>query len=127
MLQGLREPGGRSAFVRYLSQLAGHPSSDAVLAAIAATLAWGPLMRKRVSRLTVECLPGWLRLLATMLGASVEAARHERERFCGLAQAAVVGSLSITEVAYHGLLRAAPKPRDLAALQTLIGLLLSNG
>jgi len=45
-------------FIRYLEGLDGHPSADAVLAAIIATLAWGPLMRKRVSRLTVETCHG---------------------------------------------------------------------
>ncbi|MBI5721447.1 MAG: CoA-binding protein [Burkholderiales bacterium] len=127
MLVGLGERGARSVFVRYLSRLVGHPSSDAVLAAISATLAWGPLMRKRVSRLTAESLPGWLRLFGTMLGASVEAARHEKGRFCGVQQAALLGRLSATELAYRALLGTAPKPRDLLALQTLIGLLLSNG
>ena len=42
----------KSVFVRYLQSLDGHPSADAVLAAITTTLAWGPLMRKRVSRMT---------------------------------------------------------------------------
>ena len=77
MLAGLRERGARSAFVRYLESLGGHPTADAVLAAVTATLAWGPLMRKRISRLTVETLPWWMRLFGTLLGASVEADRHE--------------------------------------------------
>ena len=77
MLAGLRERGVRSAFVRYLEGLDGHPTADAVLAAITVTLAWGPLMRKRISRLTVETLPWWMRLFGTLLGASVEADRHE--------------------------------------------------
>jgi hypothetical protein len=84
-------------------------------------------MRKRVSRLTVECLPGWLRLFATMIGASVEAARHEKARFCGVDEKVMLGRLSITEVAYRALLGAEPKASDLNALRTLIGLLLSNG
>ena len=62
MLAGLDARGARSAFVRYLRSLPGHPTADAVLAAIAATLAWGPLMRKRISRQTAESLPWWLRL-----------------------------------------------------------------
>ncbi len=60
-------------FVRYLQSLGGHPTADAVLAAIAATLAWGPLMRKRISRLTAESLPWWMRLFGTLIGASVDA------------------------------------------------------
>jgi hypothetical protein len=127
MLAGLAERGARSVFVRHLQRLGGHPSRSAVLAAIAATLSWGPLMRKRVSRLTVECLPGWLRLMGVMIGASVEAARHEPAAFCGVPAAVLLGRASITEVAYRALLGSAPKPRDLLALTTLIGLLLSNG
>ena len=73
MLAGLRARGARSVFVRYLEGLGGHPTADAVLAAITATLAWGPLMRKRISRLTVESLPWWMRLFGTLIGASVEA------------------------------------------------------
>ncbi|HUL65861.1 MAG TPA: CoA-binding protein, partial [Burkholderiaceae bacterium] len=50
MLAGLKARGARSVFVRYLLSLGGHPTADAVLAAICATLVWGPLMRKRMSR-----------------------------------------------------------------------------
>ena len=84
MLVGLRERGGRSAFVRYLESLNGHPTADAVLAAVTVTLAWGPLMRKRVSRRSVENLPWSLKLAGTLLGASVPAERHEAGRFCGV-------------------------------------------
>ena len=68
MLAGLRERGVRSAFMRYLEGLDGHPTADAVLAAITVTLAWGPLMRKRISRITIETLPWWMRLFGTLLG-----------------------------------------------------------
>ena len=73
MLAGLRARGAKSVFVRYVQSLGGHPSADAVLAAISATLAWGPLMRKRISRITADCLPWWLQLFGTMIGASVPA------------------------------------------------------
>ena len=59
MLAGLEARGAKSVFVRYLRSLNGYPTADAVLAAITTTLAWGPLMRKRISRTTAECLPGW--------------------------------------------------------------------
>jgi hypothetical protein len=64
MLAALRARAARSVFVRYLETLGGYPTADVVLAAATTTLAWGPLMRKRVSRLTVESLPWWVRLLA---------------------------------------------------------------
>ncbi len=127
MLDGLRQRGARSVFVRYVESLGGHPSTDAVLAAITTTLGWGPLMRKRVSRLSVECLPAWMQLFGTLLGASVDASRHAPARFCGIDQADLLGRRSLGEVAYVALLHAAPAATDLFAFQTLVGLLLSNG
>lgn len=127
MLDGLRARGTRSVFVRYLEQLGGHPSADAVLAAISTTLGWGPLMRKRVSRLTVECLPAWMQLFGTAIGASVDASRHEATRFCGISEVDLLGARSLTEVACVALLHEQPRAGDLFAFQTLVGLLLSNG
>ena len=127
MLDGLRARGARSVFVRYLERLGGHPSADAVLAAITTTLGWGPLMRKRVSRLTVECLPAWMQLFGTLIGASVDASRHETTRFCGIDEVDLLGRRSLTEVAYVALLHGQPRGGDLFAFQTLVGLLLSNG
>ncbi|HSW03840.1 CoA-binding protein [Aquabacterium sp.] len=127
MLDGLHARGARSVFVRFVESLGGHPSADAVLAAISATLGWGPLMRKRVSRLTVECLPAWLQLFGTLLGASVDASRHQPTRFCGIAEAELLGQRSLGEVAYVALLHAAPGASELFSFQTLVGLLLSNG
>lgn len=127
MLDGLRQRGARSVFVRFVEALGGHPSADAVLAAICATLAWGPLMRKRVSRLTVERLPAWMQLFGTLIGASVEASRHEPTRFCGIAEAELLGRRSIGELACVALLQGTPSTADLFNFQTLVGLLLSNG
>ncbi|ROZ75302.1 CoA-binding protein [Ramlibacter sp. WS9] len=127
MLEGLRVRGARSVFLRFLERLGGHPTADAVLAAITTTLGWGPLMRKRVSRLTVECLPAWMQLFGTSIGASVDASRHEATRFCGISEADLLGARSLTEVACVALLHEQPRPGDLFAFQTLVGLLLSNG
>lgn len=126
MLAGLKARGAKSVFVRYVQSL-GNPSSDAVLAAITTTLAWGPLMRKRVSRLTVETLPWWVRLFGTLIGASVPAERHEQNRFAGVANEDLAGKLSLTEIAYLALLGQLPSAPDRFAFQTLVGLLLSNG
>ncbi|WP_284615120.1 CoA-binding protein [Aquabacterium humicola] len=127
LLEGLRQRGARSVFVRFIEALGGHPSADGVLAAICATLAWGPLQRKRVTRLTAECLPAWLQLFGTLIGASVPAARHEPTRFCGIDEAELLGRRSIGEVAFVALLKSTPNAGDLFAFQTLLGLLLSNG
>jgi succinyl-CoA synthetase alpha subunit len=127
MLAGLQARGARSVPLRWLERLGGHPSTAAVQAAIAATLGWGPLMRKRVSRLSVECVPAWCELFGTMIGASVEAARHEPTRLSGLAEQDILGRLSLTEVAYAALLGQRPDAAQRFAFQTLVGLLLSNG
>jgi hypothetical protein len=127
MLDGLKARGARSVFVRYLESLGGHPTADAVLAAISATLAWGPLMRKRVSRTTAEASPWWIKLFGTLIGASVHADRHEPGRFCGMTAEDVLGQRSLTEIAYVALLGLEPEPANLFAFQTLVGLLLTNG
>jgi hypothetical protein len=128
ILAALHARSVRSVFLRYLEELGGYPTADAVLAAAAATLGWGPLMRKRVSRLTVENLPWWIRLFGTLIGASVPAELHEPDRFCGLSNSELLGARSLTEVACAALLgEAAPNPAHLFVFQTLVGLLLSNG
>ena len=127
MLAGLKARGAQSVFVRYLQSLNGHPTADAVLAAITTTLAWGPLTRKRVSRMTAESLPWWTKLFGALIGASVAADRHEPGRFCGIATEEILGKRSLTETAYVALLGSAPEPANLFAFQTLVGLLLTNG
>jgi succinyl-CoA synthetase alpha subunit len=128
LLAALHARGVRSVFLRYLEELGGYPTADAVLAAAAATLGWGPLMRKRVSRLTVENLPWWVRLFGTLIGASVPAEHHEPDRFCGLPNSELLGARSLTEIACAALLRETSlDPAHLFVFQTLVGLLLSNG
>ncbi len=84
-------------------------------------------MRKRISRHSAESLPAWCRLFGTLIGASVDAKHHEPTRLCGLAEADILGRLSLTEVAYVALLGQRPGEAELFAFQTLVGLLLSNG
>jgi succinyl-CoA synthetase alpha subunit len=127
MLAGLKARGAKSVFVRYLEGLGGQPNADAVLAAICATLAWGPLMRKRISRITAESMPWWTKLAGALIGASVNAERHEADRFCGMTTADILGQHSLTEVTYVALLGLDPAPANLFAFQTLVGLLLTNG
>jgi succinyl-CoA synthetase alpha subunit len=127
MLAGMKARGAKSAFVRYLQSLPGHPTGDAVLAAITTTLAWGPLMRKRVSRLTAESLPWWMRLFGALIGASVPADQHGPDAFCGMEMAEILDRRPISEVAFIALLGLKPKPADLFAFQVLVGLLLTNG
>ncbi|MDP1634979.1 MAG: hypothetical protein Q8L69_09900, partial [Gallionellaceae bacterium] len=50
MLKAFDKRQGKSAFVRYLRTLDGHPTVDAVIAALTTTIAWEPLIRKRISQ-----------------------------------------------------------------------------
>ncbi len=127
LLEGLEARGAESVFVRYLRTLNGYPTHDAVLAAVATTLAWDPLMRKRISLLTAETLPWWLHLFGVLIGASAEAARHQAMAFCGIPNEDIVGSRTLGEVAFAALTGTEPEPEGLFAFQTLVGLLLSNG
>jgi succinyl-CoA synthetase alpha subunit len=127
MLSGLSARGARSVFVRYLQSLDGFVTADAVLAAITTTMAWGPLMRKRISLLTVANLPWWTQLFGLLLGASVNAQQHEPKRLCGLGEEAMLGETTLTELGYVALLGQPATPANLVAFQTLVGLLLTNG
>jgi hypothetical protein len=62
------------------------PSRDAILAPISTTIAWGPLMRKRISRVTAETLPWYLRLYGVMIGASIPAKHHQHGSLCGISR-----------------------------------------
>ena len=75
MLAGLKARGAKSAFVDYLNSLNGHPTADAVLAAITTTISWSALMKKKITRNTVRNFPWYARLFATIIGASVESSR----------------------------------------------------
>lgn len=126
-LAALSARGARSVPMRWVCSLGANPTADAVLAAIATTLAWGPLKRKRISRVTAESLPWWIQLLGTVIGASAPAARHEAGGFCGLAAAAMLNERSLGEIAFAALVGRHARAEDLFALETLIGLLLTNG
>jgi hypothetical protein len=127
LLAGLAARGVSSAIIRWLACGPGHPRSEAVLAAITTTLAWGPLMRKRISRLTAESLPWWTTLFGTMIGASADASRHSAGGFCGFDTAELLGERTLTEIAFAALLNLKPTADDLFAFKTLVGLLLTNG
>jgi succinyl-CoA synthetase alpha subunit len=127
MLAGLRSRRVSSPFIDLLHRLDGPATADAVLAAVAASLAWSPLQRKRISLVTATNLPWWLRLFGSLIGASVSAARNERDRFCGIARDELLAARSLTDVVCHALLGRTPTEDDRFALQTLVGLLLSNG
>ena len=127
MLAGLHARGVKSAFVRYVEGLPGEPTASGVLAAICATLAWGPLQRKRISRLTAEGLPWWIQLFGSLIGASVSAEQHGPASFCGISLADILERRSLGEVAFSALFGLPAGADNLISFQLLVGLLLSNG
>ncbi len=127
LLAAFEARGGRSVFVRYLRTLGENVTADAVLAAIALTLAWGPLQRKRISRRTAVNLPWHLALYGTLLGAAIPGRQHAADNLCGVPVDEILTSWSATELAGLALTGRRPSREELLPYQVLLGLLLSNG
>jgi succinyl-CoA synthetase alpha subunit len=127
MLKAVRDRGGQSLFLKFLESLGARPSRDAILAAIATTIAWGPLMRKRISRLTAETLPWYLRLYGVMIGASIPARHHRPGSLCGISREERFSRWSMADVLFLALTGKKPSAAEARPLQILIGLLISNG
>jgi hypothetical protein len=127
MLAAVARRGGKSAFLKFLASLGGRPSRDAILAAIATTIAWGPLMRKRISRLTAETLPWYLRLYGVMIGASIPAKHHQHGSLWGISREERFGQWTMADFLFLALTGKKPTAAEALPLQMLIGLLISNG
>ena len=127
MLEAIEKRGAWSVFVEFLKSLGKPPTADAVMGAIAASLAWGPLMRKRLSRVTVRNLPWFIRLYGGLIGASVEGSQHGEDSFCGVSMDEIMGELTMTELAYLALTGEKPSEEEAFPFQVLMGLILSNG
>ena len=96
----MRDRGAKSVFLDWLLRLGGRLSRDAILAAISTTIAWGPLVRKRISRLTAETLPWYLRMYGVMVGSSIPAQHHQWGSLCGISQAERYGSWTMADLCY---------------------------
>jgi succinyl-CoA synthetase alpha subunit len=127
MLKAVRDRGGKSVFLKFLQSLNGRPSRDAILAAISTTIAWGPLMRKRISRLTAETLPWYLRLYGVMIGASIPGKYHEHGSLRGIPRDERFGRWTMADFLFLALTGKRPAEAEARPLQILIGLLISNG
>jgi hypothetical protein len=127
MLAAVGARGGRSVFLKFLASLGECVSRDAILAAIATTIAWGPLMRKRISRLTAETLPWYLRLYGVMIGASIPGRHHQHGSLCGIPRDERFGAWSMADFLCLALTGRRPTEREARPLQILTGLLISNG
>jgi succinyl-CoA synthetase alpha subunit len=127
LLKAYDKRGGKSVFVRYLRSLKGHVTTDAVIAALTTTIAWEPLIRKRISRLTVRNLPWYAHLFAVIIGAATEGKHHLPGKFCGIDNKEILESWTITELAYLSLLGERPTATTLFPFQVILGLIISNG
>lgn len=127
MLKAIHARGAKSLFLKFMRGLGDNVSHDAVLGGIATTIAWGPLMRKRISRETARNFAWYVKLYATLIGASAEGRRHEAESFSGVATREILASWSVTELAYLTLMGERANPEQLFAFRVLTGLLVSNG
>jgi succinyl-CoA synthetase alpha subunit len=127
MLAAVAARGGRSAFLKFLDTFGGRLSRDAILAAISLTIAWGPLMRKRITRLTAETLPWYLRLYGVMVGATIPGEHHQPGSLYGIPRAERFGQWRMEDLCFLAMTGKKPTPEEALPLQILIGLLISNG
>jgi succinyl-CoA synthetase alpha subunit len=127
MLAAIAARGGRSAFLKFLGGLGGRLSRDAILAAIATTIAWGPLVRKRISRLTAETLPWYLRLYGVMVGATIPGEHHRSGSLWGIPRDERFGQWTMADLCFLAMTGKKPTPEEALPLQMLVGLLISNG
>src|SRR5271166_444450 len=122
MLKAVRDRGGKSLFLKFLESLGAPLSRDAVLAAIATTIAWGPLMRKRISRLTAQTLPWYLRLYGVMIGSSIPGSHHQHGSLCGVSRDERFGRWTMAEFLFLALTGKRGTQLEARPLQILIGL-----
>jgi len=127
MLKAVRMRGGKSVFLQFIASLGVRPSRDAILAAIATTIAWTPLMRKRISRVTAETLPWYLRLYGVMIGASIEGKHHQHGSLCGVPRDERFGKWTMADFLFLAVTGKKPAEGEAKPLQILVGLLISNG
>jgi succinyl-CoA synthetase alpha subunit len=127
MLAAADASDSRSVFLTFVQSLDGQVHQDGVLAAIAATIAWGPLMRKRISRLTAATLPWYLRLYGVMIGATFSQPRHRPGSLGDIPQAELLEHTTLAELAFLALTGKKPTGPDVRSLEMLVGLLSSNG
>jgi hypothetical protein len=127
MLRAVRARGGRSVFLKFVESMGGRVHRDGILAALATTIAWGPLMRKRISRLTAETLPWYLRLYGVMVGASIPGHHHQRGSLYGIPREERFEAWTMADLTFLALTGKKPTESESRPLQMLIGLLISNG
>jgi len=131
MLAAIEARSAKSVFVDFVKALAakagGQLPGQVVLGAITAHLAWKPLMRKRISAVTVGTMPWHFRVFSTLIGSAAGNAQQSAGSFCGIADSDLMKGWSFTETAYLALLGKRPSTEDLYSFSVLLGLIISNG
>jgi len=127
MLKAVRARGGRSVFLKLIESWDGPLGRDGILAAISTTIAWGPLMRKRISRLTAGTLPWYLRLYGVMIGATIPGHHHQRGSLWGIPRGERFEQWTVADLAFLAITGKKPTEAEARPLRMLTGLLISNG
>lgn len=127
MLAAIAARGGKSAFLKVLKGFDARLSRDAILAAISTTIAWGPLMRKRITRLTAETLPWYLRLYGVMVGATIPGEHHLPGSLRGIPRAERFEQWTMADLCFLAMTGKKPTEQEALPLRMLVGLLISNG
>ena len=127
MLKAVRARGGHSVFLKFIESMGEHIHRDGILAALATTIAWGPLMRKRISRLTAGTLPWYLRLYGVMIGSTIPGHHHQRGSLWGIPREERFNAWTVADLAFLAITGKKPTEAEARPLQVLIGLLISNG
>lgn len=127
MINAVKLRGGSSVFLEFLQAQGIKLSQDAVLAAIALTIAWGPLVRKKITRLTAETLPWYLKLYGVMIGASIPSQHHKPGELFGIKMEDRYANWTMDDLCYLAVTGKKPTRDDALPLQMLTGLLISNG
>lgn len=126
LIESIGQRGVSIVALRMLSA-AGHPTTEAVIAAIAVSIAWESLTHRRISRVSVCNLPWWFQLIGVAIGAGADASKHESHGFCGVSNRVLMNELLLSEVLFLGLFGCRPQSKEEFVLKTLSGLLLTNG
>lgn len=128
VLKAVEKLDKKSVFVEFVKEASGgKPSTDALQAAIWATLGWGGLTRKRISKFTFRNLPWYSRIFSAFVGCSVPASKHKKGSFCGVKMDELLADWSFTETAFLALIGRRPEQKELFEFSMLLGLIISNG
>ena len=84
-------------------------------------------MRKRITRLTAETLPWYLRLYGVMVGATIPGEHHQSGSLRGIPRDERFGQWTMADLCFLAMTGKKPSAEEALPLQILVGLLISNG